>query len=193
MTMPPAGPAQQTEPKRNWIQRHPVLSGLGALVVLIGGAGALGDSGGSSAVTGKIVAEAGASAAPTPTMASGAPEPANKDDKPEDAQPGKITFVVTGHAPGGADIGYGSDSDNRSGNSGTKNGMPSAKLPWKATMKIADDALYYGMHAQLQGGGDIDCKIIVGGKTVAKGHAQGDYNICDVQASKDIFGNWSAQ
>lgn len=123
---------------------------------------------------------------------------ASKDDKPgAAAEPTKaatspakeakvVTFKVWGNAPAGTlgplDINYGSDSDSRAGQ--FKNGK------FEATLPLDDDALFYNVMAQLQGSGDIRCSVTVDGKT-KKGHASGDYNICDAQLSADFLGGWS--
>jgi len=93
----------------------------------------------------------------------------------------KVKFTVTGDAPGGVDIMYGSDSDNRQGGG----------MPWSATLPLHDDALYYSVTAQLQGGGDITCKVQIGDQ-VKTGHASGGYNICSAQLNSGVFGGWES-
>ena len=92
----------------------------------------------------------------------------------------KVKFKVSGNAPAGVDIMYGSDSDNRQGGSG---------VPWHATLKRSKGAMWYSLTAQLQGGGDITCSVTVGGHT-QKGHASGSYNICEAQVDAPL-GGWS--
>ncbi|QPP10962.1 hypothetical protein G4Z16_24640 [Streptomyces bathyalis] len=75
---------------------------------------------------------------------------------------------------------YGSDSDSIQGEG----------LPMTKAMKLKDDALWYHVNAQLQGGGDIHCSVTVDGKT-KRGHASGGYNICDAQLSGDMPGGWN--
>ena len=107
----------------------------------------------------------------------------------------QVVFIVTGSAPGGADITYGSDSDNRSPQGGLGALGSGTGLPWQGSMRYRKSALYYDVSAQLQGSGDITCKVrirvtqfysdgthISRAKTVASGHASGGYNICDGQA-----------
>jgi len=102
---------------------------------------------------------------------------------------------VTGSAPSGADITYGSDSDNRSPQGGLGALGSGTALPWQGSMRYRSDALYYDVTAQLDGGGDITCKVrirvtqyysdgthISKAKTVASGKASGGFNICDAQA-----------
>lgn len=96
-----------------------------------------------------------------------------------------VTFKVWGTAPAGAlgplDITYGSDSDSRDGH--FKNGK------FEATLPLNNDALFYSLTAQLQGSGDIHCSVTINGHT-KKGHASGDYNICDAQLNSGLFGGW---
>lgn len=105
------------------------------------------------------------------------PENASGDDPTTAA--GTVTFTVTGTAPDGVDITYGSDSSNLSGDG----------LPFTKTMKVNDDALYYDVTAQLNGGGHIHCSITIGGKTKS-GEAKGGYNICSAQLNSGVFGGW---
>lgn len=100
--------------------------------------------------------------------------------KPKKTHHPKVTFHVEGSAPGGVDIMYGSDSDNRQGHG----------LPFTATLPLDDDAMYYMVNAQLSGGGDITCTVTVDGQT-KKAHASGGYNICDAQLNGGLFGGWS--
>jgi curli biogenesis system outer membrane secretion channel CsgG len=100
---------------------------------------------------------------------------------PAPATPTTVTFIVKGSAPDGIDITYGPSGSNFAG--------PSV-LDGTARMSVKFDpgAEYYSMNAQLQGAGDITCKIVVSGPedaplTVSKGAARGGYNICDVQAA----------
>jgi hypothetical protein len=98
----------------------------------------------------------------------------------------KVTFIVTGW--GNPSVTYGTDSDNRDGG-GTLGQMGDGNgLPWKRTMTFSGDAQYYSIDAQLEGGGDISCKIVVTGPgddplIVSHGHASGGYNICSAQAA----------
>ena len=103
-----------------------------------------------------------------------------KAAKPEakKEQTSAVVFKVWGTAPAGVDITYGSDSENIQGSG----------LPMTKSLKLKDDALYYAVTAQLQGG-DLHCSVTVDGKT-KKGHASGGYNICNAQLSGDMFGGW---
>ena len=87
-------------------------------------------------------------------------------------------FTVTGSAPGGVDITYGSDGTNLQG-----------RLPLDTTLAINKNALYYQVTAQLQGGGNISCSVTIGDQT-RTGHATGGYNICSAQLNGDFNGGW---
>jgi hypothetical protein len=133
---------------------------------------------------GKTGATKPAAAPTTPAAApgSGKPQAAPKPEKARKAEAKpreEVTFKIWGSAPAGVDITYSSDSDNRSGKwtGGT----------WTATLPFDDEALYYALNAQLQGGGDIQCSVTVDGKT-KKAHASGDYNICMAQLNGGILG-----
>lgn len=97
-----------------------------------------------------------------------------------------VVFKVWGTAPagalGGLDIQYGSDTDTRKGT--FKGGK------FEATLPLNKDAMYYQLNAQLQGSGDINCSVTVGGHTKT-GHASGGFNICMAQLSSGLFGDWS--
>ncbi len=119
------------------------------------------------------------------------PADAKTSDKPKADAPKKetkptVVFKVWGTAPAGAlgplDITYGSDTDTRKGS--FKNGK------FEATLSLNEDALYYTVMAQLQGSGDINCSVTVGGET-KKAHAAGGYNICNAQLSSDFFGGFN--
>jgi hypothetical protein len=97
-----------------------------------------------------------------------------------------VTFTVTGW--GNPSITYGSDSDSRDGG-GTLGPLSDGNgLPWTRSLKFSGDAQYYSINAQLEGSGEISCKIVVSGPgdaplTVSHGHASGGYNICSAQAA----------
>ncbi|MFF6987017.1 hypothetical protein [Streptomyces sp. NPDC010273] len=126
------------------------------------------------------------SAAPAGKSSDKAGAGTGKSDTTKDATDGKVVFKVWGTAPagalGGLDIGYGSDSDTRKGT--FKDGR------FEATLTLDKDAMYYTVHAQLQGSGDINCSVTADGKT-KKGHASGGYNICNAQLSSNFTGGWS--
>lgn len=91
-------------------------------------------------------------------------------------------FTVTGSAPSGVDITYGSDGSNYQG---------PKQPPMSKKLRVKKDALYYQVSAQLQGGGNITCKVKIG-DAVKVGHARGGYNICSAQLNSDpINGGFS--
>lgn len=107
----------------------------------------------------------------------------------------RIVFRVRGDAPDGADITYGSDSDNRSPQGGLGFDGSGEALPFTASLKFHSSALYYDISAQLQGSGNISCQVLAKvtrywsdgthisrHKVLAHGHASGGFNICDAQA-----------
>ncbi|MGW7242606.1 MmpS family transport accessory protein [Streptomyces sp. NPDC054804] len=107
-------------------------------------------------------------------------KPKKAADDTVDAPAGQVVFKVWGSAPAGVDITYGSDTDNLQGRG----------LPMTKTLNLSDDAMYFDVTAQLQGGGDIHCSVTVDGQT-KKGHAAGGYNICSAQLSSDFSGGWN--
>ncbi|WP_234365472.1 hypothetical protein [Streptomyces sp. RTd22] len=120
--------------------------------------------------------------APTVTVTktvTAKPKPKPKATESDEAPAGTAVFKVWGSAPAGADITYGSDSDNLDGSG----------LPMTKTLKVQDGALYYHISAQLQGGGDIRCSVTIDGQTKT-GHARGSYNICSAQLNGDFSGGW---
>ena len=93
----------------------------------------------------------------------------------------QVQFSVTGSAPAGVDITYGNDSSNYQG---------PKHPPMNKTLRVQDNALYYDVTAQLQGGGSVTCSVKIG-DAVKVGHAKGSYNICSAQLNSDpINGGW---
>ena len=89
-----------------------------------------------------------------------------------------VEFVVTGSAPNGVDITYGSDASNYQG-----------RFPMDVTKPIRKNVLYWVM-AELKGGGRITCKVIIG-RAVRAGHAIGGHNVCTAQSPSDLIGGWN--
>jgi hypothetical protein len=194
------GPVPPDGPRRGKWTRKRILIPAAALIFLIGILIGTAGSGSDDSAT-----VAGAKAAPAPTItvtatpaakAAAAPKPAPtvtvtktvqakapaapKKTKAPSAPDGQAVFKVWGSAPAGVDITYGSDSDNIQGHG----------LPMTKTLSVKDDALYYDVTAQLQGGGDIHCSVTIGSHTKT-GHASGGYNICQVQLNEDFLGGFS--
>lgn len=188
---PPPMPAQPTgRPK--WTRKRIAIP-VAALIFFIGvGIGSSGDDQKTAAsakpaprvtVTATAASKGKPAPAPTVTVTKTA-KAATTKAKPKKTEPAapkdKVVFKVWGSAPAGVDITYGSDSDNIQGSG----------LPMTKTLTLKDDAMYYSVTAQLQGGGDVHCSVTVDGKT-KKGHAVGSYNICSAQLSGGLFGDWS--
>jgi hypothetical protein len=108
----------------------------------------------------------------------------------------RVLFTVSGSAPDGADITYGSDSDNRSPAGGLGELGNGTAVPWSGSVKYHDGDLFYSVSAQLQGSGNITCKVRVKvtiywtdgthrakSKTVAHGHASNGYNVCRAESN----------
>ncbi len=188
--MPPMPPQPTGRPK--WARKRIVIPA--ALVILFIGVG-IGSSGDDQKtvasakpaprVTVTETAQGKAKPAPAPTVTvTKTAKPAPVKAKPKKTEPAapadKVVFKVWGSAPSGVDITYGSDSDNLQGRG----------LPMTKTLTLKDDALYYNVTAQLQGGGDVHCSVTVDGETKT-GHASGGYNICNAQLSGGLFGGWN--
>ena len=108
-----------------------------------------------------------------------------------------VIFRVRGDAgASGADITYGSDSDNISPPEGLGMLGTGSAVPFTGSLRSRSSALYYAISAQLQGSGDITCSVSLKvtafysdgthrskSKVVAHGHAVGGYNICDAQVN----------
>jgi hypothetical protein len=103
--------------------------------------------------------------------------------------PTTITFYVTGSAPDGVNITYGSTgNENTAPSSGLGTDGSRTAVPWHRSVPFDGSAQYYDVSAQLQGSGDITCKIVVSGPglnsaTVSTGHASGGDSICSAQAA----------
>jgi hypothetical protein len=172
--------------KRIVIPAAVLLLGIGAG---IGGSGddqkAAADAKPAPRVTVTETAKSNAKAEPAPTVTvTKTAKAAAVKATPKKAEPAapkdKVVFKVWGSASAGVDITYGSDTDNLQGRG----------LPMTKTLTLKDDAMYYDVTAQLQGGGDVHCSVTVDGKTKT-GHAAGGYNICSAQLSGDFLGGWS--
>lgn len=157
-------------------------AGLLGFVVVAGVIGGVASSGGSK----NSSSGTASSVAPQDTAKTGGSSKAGSAKTASKPAGHTVEFRVWGTAPagalGGLDIQYGSDTDTRKG--GFKNGK------FEATLPLNKDAMYYQLNAQLQGSGDINCSVTVGGKTKT-GHASGGFNICMAQLSSGVFGDWS--
>ncbi len=188
--MPPQNPGG---PGPKWAKKRIVIPAAGLLFFVGVGIGASDSSSAEATSDAKpaptvtvtaTAPPAATKAKPTPTVTvtktvTVTPKPKPKPTK-KAASKDQAVFKVWGTAPNGASITYGSDSENLDGSG----------LPMTKTLKVKDDALYYMINAQLQGGGDIKCSVTIDGKTKS-GRARGDYNICTAQLNSDFFGSFS--
>jgi hypothetical protein len=193
----PAPPAPR-RPRRAgsaWAQRHPVKM-IGLIIVGCVVVFAVSEAAGVATppaprpqhpAAAAVVAHSSA-----PTSSPPAPAPARTTTPPPAPHVTRtvrrVVFIVTGSAPGGAMITYGSDSSNLSPPGGT------ATPPWRASVRLNLGALYYAVSAQLQGDGDIACRVVLrvtrywsdgthlsAARTLATGRAENGYNICQAQ------------
>src|SRR5215472_10549001 len=180
MTMPSPSygyPPQMPPPRKRHTARNVTLIITGALAVIIAASVAIS--------AGKPPAPAGSTSVSAATpAATPAAQPAATSAPA--AVPTTVRFIVTG--TGQPSITWGSDSDNRDGG-GTLGQLGDGNaLPWHGSLRFDPSAQFYSIDAQLEGGGDITCKIIVTGPgivplVVSRGHAQGGDNICSAQAT----------
>lgn len=148
------------------MKKRYIAGGVVAAAVVIGVATSGGGEGGDSKDTAKPAASASVA---TDAKADKAAE--------KKADEGVAVFKVWGTAASGASITYGRDGTNLQGKG----------LPMEEKLEIEDDALYYQITAQLQGGGDIQCSVTVNGETKT-GRAQGGYNVCSAQINGGLTG-----
>lgn len=178
---PPADGTPPPAPRKRHHYIRWTLIGFGALILLI-------------IVIGVAVGPGKRTPAAAPQQSTSAPAaattqpaaPAVAATTPTASPPTTVTFTVTG--TGDPSITYGTDSDNRDGG-GTAGTLGDGNtLPWTRSLSFDGTAQYYFIDAQLEGTGDISCKIVVTGPgdqplTVSSGHAAGSYNICSAQAA----------
>jgi hypothetical protein len=172
--------------RKSWPRRHKILTTLAGIAVLGTALGIVGGTTGGGQPSGQRALPV---LTPNPTGSQPNPDVSTPAYTPAAAPVLHVTrvhFIVTG--TGDPSITYGSDADNRDGG-GTAGFMGDGNaLPWRASMRFRGDAQYYSMDAQLEGSGNIHCKIVVTGPgvqtlTVSSGHASGGYSICSVQAA----------
>ena len=163
----PYGYTPPLPPRRRWMRRHPVLTALGVLVLLFFGIGAGASLGSSKSQNGTGASSFGSTqtavAAPATSAAAAVKQ--------------TVTFVVTGSP---ADITYGPAGTSVSGT-----------VPLHVTKPLANP-IYYSIEAQLQGGGEVTCKIKVDGKIISQSVASGGYNIAMCEIGQDpLSGKWT--
>jgi len=167
---PPGPPSDRPPRGRGWVRRHKVLTALGAVVAII--VVSVIASGGKQPAP--AATPAAATLVPATTVATAAP--AAKSSAP--AAVSKITYVVTGTA-GDAQVTYGPEGSTFTGN-----------VPMRVTKRLGT-AGYYAIQAQLQGGGKVTVRILVNGKVISTGTADGGYNIAMAEISQNpITGKW---
>jgi hypothetical protein len=87
-----------------------------------------------------------------------------------------VTYVVTGSP---SDVTYGPAGSNLEGQS-----------PMTVSQKIGS-ASYYSISAQLDGDGQVTCKIEVNGKAISTASASGEYNVATCEITQDpLNGDW---
>lgn len=156
--------------RRGWVV---VAAGLGVAVVIAAAVGGSGDKKkNDEPPTQKAQAVTLAPTTDTPTI-----DDAPVADDPTTPAADTITYVVKGSS--GADVTYG-PSGSEVGHTG----------PMKKTAKLNPHAMYYSITSQLQGGGKTTCQILVNGKVVSTGTAQGDYRIASCEIVSDFDGGW---
>jgi hypothetical protein len=147
-------------------KRYLVLGGAAALLALVIGCAS------TTSTTPPASTSTPATSAPaTPS----APATHSANPTPEHT----ITYKVSGSP---ADVTYGPSGSSYTGT-----------VPMSKTMSLGDsDAAYYAITAQLQGGGAVNCAIVIDGQTITTAHADGGYNIAQCEVLKDpITGKWT--
>jgi len=190
----PYDPQQPVQPRKTHKVRNTLLSIAAALIALTAISIALG--GGHKPAASPAAASSTVDQAPLSNTTTTGPSPAAPAPSPTPAPPTKVTFVISGYAPGdgygnGPTINYGSDSSTHEADPADINGTLTYTMPFDPS------AEYYSLNAQLIGTGHLSCKIVVTGPgdqplTVSKGTAEGGYSVCSAQAApSDPSGlNW---
>jgi hypothetical protein len=111
--------------------------------------------------------------APLPSASAAAPVHSAAAAKAPAAE--TVTFQVEGSP---ADVTYGPAGSNFSGS-----------VPLNVTNPLGTP-IYYAITAQLQGGGQVSCRILVDGKVISQSTASGGYNIADCEISQGFTGGW---
>lgn len=177
----PPSPDHGRRRRKSWPARHKILTAIGAVIGLFVALGVIGAVAGAGRA-----AKPAAQAATAPSYTPATQYYNTSTPTPTPNAPTKVEFIVSGSAPDGIDITYGPAGSNLAG--------PSV-LAGTTTMTVNFDpnADYYAMNAQLQGDGDITCKIVATGPgdqplTASSGAASGSYNICSAQAAPENNG-----
>lgn len=90
-----------------------------------------------------------------------------------------VTYIVTGTP--GAQVTYGPAGSDFTGS-----------VPMTVNAPIGNNPpIYFAIDAQLQGGGQVSCKIEVGGKVISAANASGGFNIATCEIGQNpITGQW---
>jgi hypothetical protein len=96
---------------------------------------------------------------------------AEKDMCPSQQSAQTVTYVVTGTS--GAQVTYGPAGSNFTGS-----------VPMSDTQPLGSPS-YYAINAQLQGYGEVSCKLEVDGVTISSATASGGYNIADCEIGQN--------
>jgi hypothetical protein len=139
-------------------------AGVVALFVIIAAAVAAGSKSGTT----------NASSAPRSSTASSSSGSA-KAPAAAAPRPDTVTYIVTGSSD--ADVQYGPSGSSSQGH-----------VPLDKTEPLGNPQ-FYSITAQLQGSGDVVCKLEVNGKVISQSTATGGYNIASCEISKDPFGD----
>jgi hypothetical protein len=86
-------------------------------------------------------------------------------------RPATVTYFVSGTS--GAAVSYGPAGSDFSG-----------QTPLRVTKRFGKSS-YYGITAQLQAGGSVECEILFGTEVISKSVATGAYNVVSCQATKN--------
>jgi hypothetical protein len=87
-------------------------------------------------------------------------------------------LIVTGSAPKGASVAFGTDAANYTGH-----------FPLHRTLPVFSRTGYYYITAQLKNGGSITCKLTIGNAS-SVGHARGGHKACSAKLTNDYGGGW---
>jgi hypothetical protein len=176
-------PALQQLDKRRRRSRDLTIATMFCVIGVIGGL-AIGDAQNSTV--------ASTSAAPSPTgtvnregLITGATKAAVQPTAVP-TESGLVTITVTGHAPGGLFIHYGTDVST----------TETTKLPFTTTLPLDSSGavLVYEVAAQLQGSGSISCSVAVNGTVLNTGTAANGYNYCLAQIGQNpVTRKWAGE
>jgi len=176
---------EQPRDTRSWPARHKIITTLG--VIVVGGIIAASIGSGSSSPTPTTTPTITLAPAAQPTTSAPAPASSTPASSPSATGPATqpnpapqhvVEYVVTGST---ADVTYGPIGSSYAG----------ASPMHKRVSLDSTDAIGYSVSAQLQGGGSVECRIVIDGKTVASAGASGGYNIAICETVKDPFtGEW---